>query len=141
MIEKIEPGLGGPGAVNEKTIAVLGLAFKPNTDDMRESPAITICEGLSARGARLRVWDPAAMGEAARRFRAIRERLFFAADEYDAITGADALVLLTEWNQFRNLDLPRVKGLLAQPWFFDLRNIYRRIEVESAGLRYVGIGK
>jgi UDPglucose 6-dehydrogenase len=141
MIEKIEQELGGPGSVNEKTIAVLGLAFKPNTDDMRESPAIVICEGLVKKGGRLRVWDPAAMGEAEWRLRSIRDKLFFAADEYDAVTGSDALVLLTEWNQFRNLDLPRVKALLARPYFFDLRNIYRRSEAENAGLRYVGIGK
>ncbi|MDR0760783.1 MAG: UDP-glucose/GDP-mannose dehydrogenase family protein [Treponema sp.] len=141
MVEKIEQELGGSGSVNEKTLAVLGLAFKPNTDDMRESPAIAICEGLVKKGARLRVWDPAAMGEAEWRFRSIRDKLFFAADEYDAITGSEALVILTEWNQFRNLDLPRVKRLLTLPYFFDLRNIYRRIEVENAGLRYVGIGK
>jgi UDPglucose 6-dehydrogenase len=141
MIEKIEQGLGGPGSVNGKTIAILGLAFKPNTDDMRESPAIALCEGLVKKGARLRVWDPAAMGEAEWRLHSIRDKLFFSADEYDAITGSDALVLLTEWNQFRNLDLPRVKSLLTLPCFFDLRNIYKRVEVESAGLRYIGIGK
>jgi UDPglucose 6-dehydrogenase len=141
MIEKIEQGLGGPGSVKGKTIAVLGLAFKPNTDDMRESPAIAVCEGLVKKGARLRVWDPAAMKEAAWRLRAVRDQVFFAADEYDAITGSDALVVLTEWNQFRNLDLPRIKGLLALPCFFDLRNIYQRLEVENAGLRYIGIGK
>jgi UDPglucose 6-dehydrogenase len=141
MIEKIEQGLGGPGSINGKIIAVLGLAFKPNTDDMRESPAITICEGLVKKGARLRVWDPAAKQEAEWRLRSIRDKLFFSADEYDAITGSDALVLLTEWNQFRNLDLPRVKSLLSLPCFFDLRNIYQQAEVENAGLRYIGIGK
>ncbi|MFP3089910.1 UDP-glucose/GDP-mannose dehydrogenase family protein [Treponema sp. TIM-1] len=141
MIEKIEQGLGGPGSINGKTIAVLGLAFKPNTDDMRESPAIALCEGLVKKGARLRVWDPAAMGEAEWRLRSIRDKLYFSTDEYDAITGSDALVLLTEWNQFRNLDLPRVKSLLTLPCFFDLRNIYKRFEVENAGLRYIGIGK
>jgi UDPglucose 6-dehydrogenase len=141
MIEKIEQGLGGPGSVNGKTLAVLGLAFKPNTDDMRESPAIAVCEGLVKKGARLRVWDPAAMREAEWRFSSIRDKLFFSADEYDAITGSDALVLLTEWNQFRNLDLSRVKSLLALPCFFDLRNVYKRVEVENAGLRYIGIGK
>jgi UDPglucose 6-dehydrogenase len=141
MVEKIEQGLGGPGCLTGKTIAVLGLAFKPNTDDMRESPAIAVCEGLVKKGARLRVWDPAAMGEAEWRLSSIKDRLFFAADEYDAMNRADALVLLTEWNQFRNLDLSRVKSLLASPCFFDLRNIYKPLEVENAGLRYVGIGK
>jgi UDPglucose 6-dehydrogenase len=141
MLEKIEQGLGGPGSINDKTIAVLGLAFKPNTDDMRESPAITICEGLVKKGARLRVWDPAAMREARWRLASIKESVFFSQDEYDAISGSDALVLLTEWNQFRNLDFARVKALLTLPYFFDLRNIYKRNEAENAGLKYTGIGK
>jgi UDPglucose 6-dehydrogenase len=81
------------------------------------------------------------MKEAEWRLRSIRDKLVFSSDEYDAITGADALVLLTEWNQFRNLDLPRVKSLLSLPCFFDLRNIYKRFEVENAGLKYIGIGK
>jgi UDPglucose 6-dehydrogenase len=141
MIAKIETGLGGPGSLAGKTIAVLGLAFKPNTDDMRESPAIAVCEGLVRRGAKLRAWDPAAMKEAAWRLASIRDSLFFATDEYDAVDGAHALVLLTEWNQFRNLDLVRVKSLLALPRFFDLRNVYKREEVEAAGLSYFGVGK
>jgi UDPglucose 6-dehydrogenase len=139
MIDKIETGLGG--SLRDKTIAVLGLAFKPNTDDMRESPAITICEGLAGKGAKLRVWDPAAMGEAAWRLSALAASLYFAEDEYDALAGSHALALLTEWNQFRNLDLERVKQTLALPCFFDLRNVYNREEVEAAGLRYFGVGK
>jgi UDPglucose 6-dehydrogenase len=141
MVNKIEEAMGGAGSLKGKTIAILGLAFKPNTDDMRESPAITICEGLVSRGAKIRTWDPAAMKEAEWRLKSIIGSLFFAADEYDAVTGSDALAILTEWNQFRNLDLPRVKSLLTLPYFFDLRNIYKREEVESAGLRYTGIGK
>ncbi|MDR2143913.1 MAG: UDP-glucose/GDP-mannose dehydrogenase family protein [Treponema sp.] len=140
QIAKIETGLGGAGSLEGKTIAILGLAFKPNTDDMRESPAITICEGLAAKGARLRIWDPAAMNEALWRFDAIKDSVYRANGEYDAITGAHALVLLTEWNQFRNLDLEKVKDLLAAPCFFDLRNVYKREEVTIAGLRYFGIG-
>jgi UDPglucose 6-dehydrogenase len=140
MIDKIAAGINGPLA--GKTIAILGLAFKPNTDDMREAAAITICEGLARRGAAsLRVWDPAAMNEAAWRLASIKDRLVFAADEYDAITGADALVLLTEWNQIRNLELDKVKNLLKGDAFFDLRDIYKRREVEAAGLRYFGVGK
>jgi UDPglucose 6-dehydrogenase len=138
MIDKIETGLG---SLRDKTIAVLGLAFKPNTDDMRESSAITICEGLAKRGAKLRVWDPAAMGEAAWRLESIASALYFARDEYDALAGAHALVLLTEWNQFRNLDLERVKEALALPCFFDLRNVYTREEIEGAGFRYFGVGE
>ncbi|MDR2095432.1 MAG: UDP-glucose/GDP-mannose dehydrogenase family protein [Treponema sp.] len=141
MINKIEEALGGAGSLKGKTIAVLGLAFKPNTDDMRESPALTICEGLANRGAKLRVWDPAAMKEAAWRLASIQDKLFFAADEYDAAAGSAALVLLTEWNQFRNLDLSRVKNLLTLPYFFDLRNVYKQEEAENAGLKYIGIGK
>jgi UDPglucose 6-dehydrogenase len=141
MVEKIETGLGGPGSLKGKTIALLGLAFKPNTDDMRESPAIAISEGLVQRGALLRIWDPAAMKEAGWRLESIRESLSFAEDEYDALSGSSALVLLTEWNQLRNLDLRRVKELLSAPYFFDLRNIYQREAVEEAGLRYFGIGE
>ncbi|GHT83574.1 UDP-glucose 6-dehydrogenase [Spirochaetia bacterium] len=141
MIDKIETGLGGPGSLPGKTLAILGLAFKPNTDDMRESPALTICEGLVKKGARLRIWDPAAMKEAAWRLESIKDAVCFAKDEYDTLNGSSALVLLTEWNQFRNLDLRRVKDQLSLPYFFDLRNVYKQDEAEAAGLRYFGIGK
>jgi UDPglucose 6-dehydrogenase len=138
MVEKIEGGLGG--TLEGKTIAVLGLAFKQNTNDTRESPAIAICRGLAERGARLRVWDPQAMEEAAWRLKDIAARLYLARDEYDTLRGSQALVLLTEWNQFRNLDLDRIKQTLQGPCFFDLRNIYKREEVEKAGLSYFGVG-
>jgi UDPglucose 6-dehydrogenase len=140
MVKKIETAMKDAGPLKGKTIAVLGLAFKPNTDDMRESPAITLCQGLAGRGAKIRAWDPAAMKEAEWRLKSIKEHLVFASDEYDAVTGADALVILTEWNQLRNLDLFRVKKLLTLPYFFDLRNIYKQEEAENAGLRYTGIG-
>ncbi|MGO8695138.1 MAG: UDP-glucose dehydrogenase family protein [Rectinemataceae bacterium] len=138
MVRKIEEGMGG---VRGRTVAVLGLAFKPNTDDMREAPAITVCEALAAAGANLRAWDPAAMKEAAWRLESVKDRLVFASDEYDALRGADALVVMTEWNQFRNLDLDRVKGLLKSPNFFDLRNIYKRSDLEAKGFRYFGVGQ
>jgi UDPglucose 6-dehydrogenase len=145
MVDKIEQGLGGSGALAGKTIAVLGLAYKQNTNDMRESPAITICEGLVERGARLRVWDPQAMEEAKWRLKHISGKLSFATDEYDTLAGSHALVLVTEWNQFRNLDLDRIKKTLQPagappPCFFDLRDIYNPEEVEAAGLRYFGVG-
>jgi UDPglucose 6-dehydrogenase len=140
MVFKIERVMGGTGALKGKTIAVLGLAFKPNTDDMRESPAITICQGLVSRGAKIRAWDPAAKKEAEWRLQSIKEHLVFAPDEYAAAAGADALVILTEWNQLRNLDLPRIKTLLTLPYFFDFRNIYKKEEAEQAGLIYTGIG-
>jgi len=118
----------------------LGLAFKPNTDDMRESPAITISEYLVSRGAKLRVFDPAAMKEASWRLESIKDNVYFAADEYDAMLGADALIIATEWNQFRNINLSKVKESLNTPYFFDLRNIYKASDVKSFGLEYYGIG-
>jgi UDPglucose 6-dehydrogenase len=138
MVAKIDDGVGG---VSGKTLAVLGLSFKPNTDDMRDAPSLSICEGLAARGATLRVWDPAALKEAAWRLKPLAERVVIASDEYDAIKGADALIILTEWNQFRNLDLARVKRLLKSPQLFDLRNIYKRPVVEAQGFRYFGVGQ
>jgi UDPglucose 6-dehydrogenase len=141
MAEKIEEGCGGPGSLEGKTIAILGLAFKQNTDDVRDSPAIAICGELAKRGARLRVWDPAAMKEAAGSLGAIKEKVLFASGEYDAMEGASALAILTPWNQFRNLDLKKTKELLALPLFFDLRNIYDRRDVEASGMRYFSVGR
>jgi UDPglucose 6-dehydrogenase len=136
--KKIEEALG---SVKEKTLCVLGLAFKPNTDDMRESPAIAICEYLESRGAKLRLYDPAAMKEAMWRLGAIKNSVYFAQDEYDAMKGSHALIIATEWNQFRNIDLVKAKELLASPYFFDLRNIYNTQEVTAAGFHYYGTGK
>ena len=124
-----------------KTIAVLGLSFKPNTDDVREAPSLAICEGLVARGARLRVWDPAGMKEAKWRLDAIQSHVCFSSDEYDALRGADAVVIVTEWNQFRNLDLEKARTLMKGTFFFDLRNIYRRHDVEASGFLYFGVGQ
>jgi UDPglucose 6-dehydrogenase len=138
MVDKIE---GGLGSVAGKTLAILGLSFKPNTDDMRDAPSLAICEGLASRGARLRVWDPAAMKEASWRLKSLGDKVAFARDEYDAIAGSDALIVMTEWNQFRNLDFGRVKSLLKSPFFFDLRNIYGRKAIESKGFRYFGVGQ
>jgi len=129
------------GSLKGKTISMLGLAFKPNTNDMRESPAIAICEYLAGLGAKLRLYDPASMKEAKWRLETIKDSVYFAADEYDAIRGSDALVIATEWNQFRNIDLVKVKELLSSPYFFDLRNIYKPEEVTLAGMQYFGVGK
>jgi UDPglucose 6-dehydrogenase len=141
MVKKIIAGLDG--SVNGKTIAVLGLAFKLNTDDMREAPAIDICAGLVRRGAKLRVYDPAAMKEAAWRLEPVKDAVYFAADEYDAVQKAEALVIVTEWHQFRSMDLNKVREKMAAPLpcFFDLRNIYKREEAEEAGFSYWGVGK
>jgi UDPglucose 6-dehydrogenase len=141
MVDKIETGLGGPGSLRGKTVALLGLAFKQNTDDMRESPAITICGELVKRGALLRVWDPEAMKEAVWRLESIKDSLYFARDEYDAASGSSAIAIITPWNQFRSLNLAKIKEELVLPFFFDLRNIYKREEVENAGLRYYAVGK
>jgi len=138
MVEKIESAVGN---LQGTTIALLGLAFKPNTDDMREAPALKIIEGLVKKGARCRVYDPAAMQEAQWRLQAYRESLEFCGNEYEAMTGSDALVIVTEWNQFRDLDLNKVKNLLKRPIFIDLRNIYRKRAIESAGMSYYGIGQ
>jgi UDPglucose 6-dehydrogenase len=140
MVDKIEQGMGGTSSLQGKTIAVLGLAFKNNTNDMRESPAIAICEGLVQRGAKLRLYDPAAMEEASWRLKAIANAVYFAKDEYDTLERSHGLVIVTEWNQFRNLDLKRIKQTLKSPYFFDLRNIYKAEEVISAGLCYFGVG-
>jgi UDPglucose 6-dehydrogenase len=137
--KKIETVLGG--SLRGKTLALLGLAFKPNTSDIREAPAIFIAEYLIGKGAKLRVYDPAAMREAEKRLAPQDGSLYFAGDEYDAMTGASALMIVTEWNQFRNIDLVRAKELLTQPYFFDFRNIYKRKDAEAAGLYYFGTGK
>jgi UDPglucose 6-dehydrogenase len=135
--KKIETVLG---SLTGKTLCILGLSFKPNTDDMRESPVIAICEYLFSNGAKLRVYDPAAMKEAQWRLAGIKDSVYFAKDEYDAIKGTDALIIATEWNQFRNIDLSKTLELLSSPYFFDLRNIYKPEEVSAAGLQYIGIG-
>jgi UDPglucose 6-dehydrogenase len=140
MVEKIEYGMGGPGSLEGKQLSILGLAFKNNTNDMRESSAVTICEELVRRGVFLRIWDPAAMEEAVWRLVEIKDAVYFAKNEYDALRGSHALILVTEWNQFRNMNLDQIKNLLTCPYFFDLRNIYKREEVEAAGLRYFGVG-
>ena len=123
-----------------KTIAVLGLAFKPNTDDMRDSPAITILTDLAAAGAHLHAYDPQAMEKASWRLKSIIGNIIFTSDEYKAMEGADAVMILTEWNQFRNLDLERVKKLLKTPYFFDFRNVYNRTMLEDLGFTYLGVG-
>jgi UDPglucose 6-dehydrogenase len=137
MAEKISASLGN---LQGKILAVLGLAFKPNTDDMRDAPALTILPELAARGACFRVYDPAAMDEAKWRLKDIAGAVSYCSDEYEAIRGSDALVILTEWNQFRNLDLGRIKAELKSGFFFDLRNIYKKTLVEDANLVYIGVG-
>ena len=137
MIEKIVNKLDD---LEGKTLGVLGLSFKPETDDMRESPALTILPGLIEKGAKIRAYDPEAIKEATWRLEDYEQDIIYCANEYEVMKGADALVLITEWNQFRRLDLQRVKDLLAEPVFFDLRNVYEPEEVEKHGIDYIGVG-
>ncbi len=135
MAERIIGACGGD--VMGKTIAVLGLTFKPNTDDMRDSPSLDIVPALIAAGATVRGYDPEGMDEAA----ALLPGMVFCEDAYDAMTGADAVVVLTEWNQFRALDLNRTKELLKAPLMVDLRNVYDPDEMAQAGFVYHSIGR
>jgi UDPglucose 6-dehydrogenase len=135
MAAKVVAACGG--SLHGKTVAVLGLTFKPNTDDMREAPSLVIVPALEAQGARVRAYDPHGMEEA----RKLMPRLETAADPYACIEGADAMLILTEWDQFRALDLDRVKKALRSPVIIDLRNIYRPAEVAAKGLTYVSVGR
>jgi len=125
------------GDVRGKTIAVLGLAFKPNTDDMRDAPALDIIPALQAMGAKIQAFDPEAMHEAQKLLTGID----YKSGPYEALEGADAMVLITEWDRFRALDLDRVKALLKTPVVVDLRNVYSPDQVRAAGLRYSSIGR
>lgn len=127
------------GDVNGKNIAVLGLSFKPETDDMREAPSITVINDLCSMGAAIRAYDPAAMETSSRLFPEMKFKA--CSNEYEACEGADALVIMTEWNQFRHLDLERIKTSLKQPVIFDFRNIYDPIEMRLQGFIYEGIGR
>ncbi|CAN5489264.1 nucleotide sugar dehydrogenase [soil metagenome] len=134
MLPKIEKLVGD---LNGKRIGVLGLSFKPETDDMRESPATDIIREMQKRGATVRAFDPVAMDEAKHSLPDIE----YATDEYDAIKDADALVIVTEWNQFRALDMNKVKSLLKAPKVADLRNIYEPKTMRELGFEYVGVGR
>lgn len=135
-VEKIEKAVG-TGTLKDKTIAVLGLAFKQNTDDIRESPALEIIKILLQKGAKIRCYDPMAMGNTRKLF----PELFYGQDEYETVRGSDVLVILTEWNQFRNLNLTRIKKLLKKPVIVDMRNLYDPEKVKKLGFRYMGIGR
>ena len=134
MIPKIEKVAGD---LNGKAVAVLGLSFKPETNDMREAPSIDIIRGLLSRGASVRAYDPVAMEEAAK----ILPDIAYAEDEYAAVEGADVLVFMTEWNQFRALNMERVRGLMRTPKIADLRNIYEPEDMRELGFEYVGVGR
>ncbi len=134
MVDKVDRAFGG---LDGKTVAFLGLSFKPNTDDMRESPAVPIARGLTERGATVRAFDPAAM-EAAR---PDLPDLTYCDNAYEAADGADGVVIVTEWNQFRSLEWGRLKELLTRPLIVDLRNLYDPAKMAATGLRYVSVGR
>jgi len=135
MVAKIAGAVEGD--LEGRTVGILGLSFKPETDDMRDAPAVDIIRGLLAQGARVKAFDPVAMEEARR----LLPEITYCKDAYEACEGADVLVLVTEWNQFRMLDLERVKGLLASPVLVDLRNVYEPDSMRKAGFRYQSVGR
>jgi len=135
MADRVVAALGG--SVKGRTVAALGLTFKPNTDDMRDSPSLSILPALQEAGATIRAFDPEGMAEAKK----LMPDLTYCRDAYDCMAGADALVIITEWNEFRALDLARVKSLLGQPILIDLRNVYNPVEMTEAGFRYSSVGR
>lgn len=135
MAGKIETALGGNLA--GRTVGVLGLTFKPNTDDMRDAPALDIIPALQAKGARIQAFDPEGMEEAS----ALLQNVAFVENAYEAAAGADALVIITEWDQFRALDLDRIKLLMNAPVLVDLRNIYKPQDLRARGFSYSSVGR
>ncbi|MCY3980353.1 MAG: UDP-glucose/GDP-mannose dehydrogenase family protein [Alphaproteobacteria bacterium] len=135
MAARVVEALGGDATA--KTVAVLGLAFKPNTDDMREAPSLALVPALQAAGATLRVYDPQAMASA----RPLLSDVTWCCDVYDAAAGAHCAVLVTEWNEFRAVDMNCLRSVMAAPVLLDLRNVYKPAEMAEAGFIYRGIGK
>jgi UDPglucose 6-dehydrogenase len=125
------------GELKDKRVAILGLAFKPETDDMREAPSLGIIRSLMEQGAKITAYDPVAKAEASK----ILPEIAYADDEYDAVTGAEVLVFVTEWNQFRALDMARIRDLMKTPRIADLRNIYEPEDMRELGFDYVGVGR
>ena len=136
MVKKIRDILGGSEA--GKTIAVLGLTFKPETDDMRDSPAITIIPALMEKGAKIKAHDPQGSEEAKK---VLPGGIEYTENAYDAINDADAVILMTEWNQYRALDFDRLKEIMKKPVFIDLRNVYDPASLKERGFTYIGVGR
>jgi UDPglucose 6-dehydrogenase len=135
MVRRIIQACGG--TVRGQTIAILGVTFKPNTDDIRDSPSLVIIPALQAEGAVMRAYDPEGMTGASGELPDVT----WCDDAYGATDGADAMVVLTEWNQFRGLDLERVRGLMRRPIVVDLRNIYEPADMMAQGFSYSSIGR
>ena len=139
LLVKLDSVFGkGPHSLDGKTIAVWGLAFKPRTDDMREAPAVPIIEGLLARGAKVQAYDPEAVAVAKGIF---GSKIKYAPHAYEALTGADALLIVTEWNEFREPDFARMKKEMKSPVIFDGRNLYVPSHVRGLGFDYHSIGR
>ncbi len=134
MVDKIRDAVGG---LKGKTLGLLGLSFKPNTNDLREAPALAISQQLLSEGATVRAYDPIALDEAYRMLSALKP----CADPYEAAEGTDALIIMTEWNQFRNLDFERLKGIMKSPVLIDLRNVYDPNRVVSHGFHHISVGR
>ncbi len=134
MVKKITSAMG---TLRGKTVAILGLSFKPNTDDIRDAPSLSIIQGLVREKANIKAYDPVSMKEASQVLRDVK----FCRDSYDAVKGADAVVIMTEWNQFRNLELDRIANLMRGNYFFDLRNVYEPQKVRDRGFQYIGVGR
>ncbi|NLI91699.1 MAG: UDP-glucose/GDP-mannose dehydrogenase family protein [Peptococcaceae bacterium] len=138
MVEKIASAIGD---LTGKELAILGITFKPRTDDMREAPSLVIINRLVQLGATLRIYDPEGEKEGKWRLSHLGDRITFCQDEYSAVSGAEALIIITEWNQFRNMDLARIYDSMKSKHFFDLRNIYDRQIVEKYGFNYYCVGR
>lgn len=137
MVRKIA---GAMGDLRGKTLAILGVTFKPNTDDMREAPSLVILPELRKLGAGFRIYDPKAGKEAPKRMPEVWNDAYIANDVYEALEGADGVVIITDWSFYRNIDLERAARLMRDRYFFDLRDIYRRSDIEGAGFHYFGVG-
>jgi UDPglucose 6-dehydrogenase len=135
MAKKVLAALGGE--LRGKTVAVLGLTFKPNTDDMRDAPSLPLIAALQDMGAKVRAYDPVGMQQA----KGVLDKVTFCNSAYDCAEGASALVIVTEWEQFRALDFARLKKVMAKPVLVDLRNVYQPDEIARHGFAYEGIGR
>jgi len=138
VVDKISEGMG---SLQAKTIGILGITYKAQTDDMRDAPALEILKRLADGGVRLKIYDPQGEKEGAYRLKSIEKSLQFCISEYEAAVDADALVILTDWDQFKSMDLSRLFKIMKEPYFFDFRNMFERDDIEQKGFHYFGIGR
>ena len=138
MIEKINESMG---ILKDKTLGVLGITFKPETDDMREAPSLIILEGLVQKGATIKIYDPVGEKEGLRHFSHIKDKVVFCQDEYAAAKEAEGILILTEWPQFKQMNLDCIKRHMKGNYFFDFRNMFERNAIEAKGFQYYGVGR